>query len=87
MFRPLPLKYSGNGKTKDSAIYFVNARTYGEHLQMQDRFLEEKNIKVLGARRGGGLEAGHIYDVYPTSNGELWFRVPSASSLDPGRSS
>ncbi len=76
VFRQRPLKYRGDGFTKESAIIFVTARTHGEHLEMQGRFLAEKKVKVVGDRRNAGLEAGHVLDVYVTEEGELWFRVP-----------
>ncbi|HOD51981.1 MAG TPA: hypothetical protein PKJ78_18220 [Candidatus Hydrogenedentes bacterium] len=80
-FQERGVKITGDGKSKDTAICFVRARNAFEAIQMQQRYMKMNGIVPLGNRFLGGVEGEHIYDVYPTAEGELWFKVPRVEEL------
>lgn len=68
-------KHVGDGRSKETAIHFTNARTYEEHVALQYQWLRanglESWMQALAAREGGW-----IYDVHHTDRGKVWFRLP-----------
>jgi hypothetical protein len=68
--------YIGDGKSQQAAIFFTSARTQLEHIGLQHQFIRERGIAVVGARHVVGGEGGHLCDVWPTTEGQLWFKVP-----------
>lgn len=67
----------GDGQSKETAFFFPKARTNIEAVEMSYRYLDEAGIKVLGNKEIGAVADGFIYDVYPTSGGRLWFKIPA----------
>lgn len=68
-------KPRGDGKSKLTAYEFANARSAGEAIAMIYDFLSNEGIEVNKPKRIGGIEQGHIYDIFPTTKGDLWFRT------------
>ncbi|MHA6609383.1 hypothetical protein [Photobacterium damselae] len=66
----------GDGKSQKTAFFFKKARNAGEAIQLSYLYFSGKNIEIYG-RQNGGIENGYIYDVYSTSNGVFWVKVPS----------
>jgi hypothetical protein len=66
----------GDGLTKETAFFFAKARTSSEAVELTYRFLRESGIELGGDKHIGGVENGFIYDVFPTSKGRLWFKIP-----------
>jgi hypothetical protein len=66
----------GDGRTKETAIFFPGARTHIEGLEMIYRYLEEKRLKV-GPQQLGGIDERFVYDIIETQAGPLWFKIPS----------
>lgn len=66
----------GDGKSRSTAHEFTNARSAGEAIAMIYDFLAGNGIQLTGPKRLGAVEQGHIYYVFPTTKGELWFRTP-----------
>ena len=66
----------GDGLSQETAFFFPKARTSLEAIDLADRFLKESGIVSTGNREIGGVADGFIYDVFPTSKGRLWFKIP-----------
>lgn len=72
---PAP-RWVGDGKSKDTAIFFTNASSQLEHIRMQHVFVRASRIQVVGIRYAAEWEEGYVYDVWPTADGGLlWFKV------------
>ncbi|MBX8518007.1 hypothetical protein K5D69_25345 [Pseudomonas cichorii] len=76
--KPLP---EGDGKTKETAFYFKNARTSQEAMDLNYKFLAESGYKVkIGDRVNEGIgtdnDRMYIYDKWSTEKGEVWFKTP-----------
>jgi hypothetical protein len=70
-----PPEWIGDGRSRETAVFFTNARTQLEHIHMQHEFVESRGI--VGVRGSVGGEEGFIYDVWSTpGGGQLWFKVP-----------
>lgn len=69
-------EFVGDGAAKQTAIFFTNARTHLEHTSMQERYIKQFGLQIVGQRYTAAIEDGFIYDVYPTRTGTLWFKVP-----------
>jgi len=68
-------KPEGDGKSRDTAFFFLKARTDMEAIKLGYEFLEKEGYKVE-KRENGGVTDGFIYDVYTTDKGTIWFKVP-----------
>jgi len=68
-------KPEGDGKSRDTAFYFRNARTNMEAIKLCYEFLEKEGNEVR-KRDIGGIVNGFIYDIYTTNKGTVWFKVP-----------
>jgi broad specificity phosphatase PhoE len=74
-------RHTGDGKSQQTAIFFTDAKSHMAHLALQYQFIRENGIEVVGLRYNSGGDGQHIYDVWPTREGGLWFKVP----FDPDR--
>ncbi len=77
IFTQLPPNASGDGKSVETAYFFPKARTPLEAMQMIADFLEQNKVIVTGSRRIGAVKEEYVYDVYPTSSGDVWFKIPA----------
>ncbi len=69
-------RWVGDGKSKETAIFFTNASSQLEHIRMQHVFVHASGIQVVGIRYAAEWEEGYVYDVWPTIDGGLlWFKV------------
>lgn len=66
----------GDGLSKESAFSFPKARTSSEAVELTYRFLQESGMEPRGNKEIGGVEDGFVYDIFPTSKGRLWFKIP-----------
>jgi hypothetical protein len=72
--KPVP---EGDGKTKETAFFFKNARTGQESMALSYQYLSECGYDVHPSNRvNGGVGGGHVYDVWSTKDGVIWFKVP-----------
>ncbi len=71
------LEYTGSGNSKENAIYFNNASTFIDHIEMEREYIKQKNIKITNLRSFGEVTDKYLYDVYETSKGNIWFKVPN----------
>ncbi|HTE83282.1 MAG TPA: hypothetical protein VK821_00950 [Dehalococcoidia bacterium] len=76
VFSKRPAKPTGDGRGKETAYSFPNARTAMEAVGMTYEFLRSEGVEV-GVQSIGATERGWIYDTFSTSRGTLWFKVPS----------
>ncbi|MEL0621251.1 hypothetical protein [Psychrobacter proteolyticus] len=74
---------SGDGKTKETALYFKKARTSQEALKLQYQYLQDIGCSInLLSRQHGGIENGYVFDLWSTKNlGEIWFKTPVYQGL------
>ncbi|EGR0761919.1 hypothetical protein ETS21_23785 [Vibrio parahaemolyticus] len=73
-------KTTGDGKSQETALFFSKARNAPEAITLAKAYFDKHNIKVNG-RQNGGISNGYIYDVYETSDGAFWVKVPVYQSL------
>jgi hypothetical protein len=66
----------GDGLSRETAYFFPKARTPLEAIELTNQFLQQSEIEVTGDRTVAGVSGGFVYDVYPTSCGHLWFKIP-----------
>ncbi|MFL9895925.1 hypothetical protein [Paraburkholderia sp. RL17-381-BIF-C] len=77
----------GDGKTKETAFFFKNARTAQEAMDLSYRYLLEAGYNNLttSSRVNGGIEREggelFIYDRWNTKDGEIWFKIPSYAGI------
>jgi hypothetical protein len=64
---------SGDGRTKETAIFFKKARTHQEAVEAFYSYLKSENIVILN-RRTAAVEDQFIFDVVSTSKGTLWVK-------------
>lgn len=64
---------SGDGKTKETAIFFKKARTHHEAIEAFYKYLEYKNIEMFD-RRTVAVEDGFLFEVVSTNKGTLWVK-------------
>jgi hypothetical protein len=65
--------HSGDGKTKETAIFFKKARTHNEAIQAFYLYLERQGIS-LHQRRLAAVEGGFLFDIVLTDKGPLWIK-------------
>ena len=83
------IEHVGDGKTKETAIYFLNARHGQDEEAFEGRWLEVHNIQIppiadknseyygsceLDVNHEMIHENGTEYIRYNTTNGDLWFK-------------
>jgi hypothetical protein len=64
----------GDGKSKDTAIFFAAARDMLEHHEQWKIYVERRKI-VLYSRRVGAIESNLVFDLYESSVGQLWRKI------------
>jgi hypothetical protein len=69
--------HSGDGKSKDTAIFFKKARTHNEAIQAFYKYLEQQGIE-FHERRIAGVEDGYLFDIVLTDKGPLWVKYQMA---------
>ena len=69
--------HSGDGKSKDTAIFFKKARTHNEAIQAFYKYLEQQEIE-FHERRIAAVEDGYLFDIVLTDKGPLWVKYQIA---------
>ncbi len=68
------IKFTGDGKSRESAITFYDAQNVEEQIKKQYEMLGDN--KVLFDKRFERIEAASfLYMVYYTEGGPFWFKV------------
>lgn len=70
------LRYTGNGISKEQAIFFTNAFTHTEFMMMELAYLRSKNIYVKN-KYVTEISNGFDYDIFQTNIGMIWFKKPA----------
>jgi hypothetical protein len=65
--------HDGDGKTKDTAIFFKKARTHFEAMESVYSYLAKNGISVR-MRQIVGIEDGYMFETYETTQDRLWFK-------------
>jgi len=61
----------GDGKSRDTALFFTKARNHFEAMQALHTFLEKEGYTKIG-NKIKGVEAGYLFDIILTDRGSLW---------------
>lgn len=64
---------SGDGHTKETALFFNKARTHTEAIQAFYAYLSAEALVML-SRQNAGIEEGFLYDKIETSQGTRWVK-------------
>jgi hypothetical protein len=69
---------SGDGKTKETAMFFKKARTHQEAMEAFYNYIESEKI-VMFNRRTAAIEDGFLFDEVSTDKGTLWvkYKMPT----------
>jgi len=73
IFEQKKAKIEGDGKSKKTAIAFINARTKREYHKMMSTFFKENNIEIE-MQNFQGIENNYVYDLIKTDKNEIWFK-------------
>ena len=65
--------HSGDGKSKDTAIFFKKARTHLDAMQAFYKYLEQQGIE-FHERHNAGFEDGYVFEFVMTDKGPLWVK-------------
>ena len=76
---PIPI---GDGKSKETAFYFKNARTSQEAQKLSYQYLDSIDYDICLTKKSiGGISDGYIYDVWKDKDGDIWFKIPIYEGL------
>jgi hypothetical protein len=64
---------SGDGKSKETALFFKKARTHHEAMEAFYAYLRTEKVDMLG-RRNAGVQDGYLYDEVTTAAGPFWVK-------------
>ncbi|WP_440465731.1 hypothetical protein ACKI1H_17250 [Pseudomonas sp. YH-1] len=81
--KPVP---QGDGRSKETAFFFKNARTSQEAIALSYQYLTEtgSSIDIRRKTNGGAItENGivYIYDIWKTESGTIWFKIPGYKGI------
>lgn len=65
--------HTGDGKTKDTAIFFNKARTHQESIEAFYKYLEDEGLEML-KRQMAAIESGFLFELVVTSSRHLWVK-------------
>ena len=65
--------HTGDGKSKDTAIFFKKARTPFEAMQAFHKYLEQEKITFHG-QHIEAMGGGYIFEIVSTDQGPLWVK-------------
>lgn len=74
IFAARKIKPTGDGKTKETAFFFPGTRDAKEAFELWAQYLESRKIGVLD-RHLAAVEGTNAYDLYETTQGQLWHRI------------
>jgi hypothetical protein len=72
----ITLKHTGNGISKEQAIFFTNAFTHSEFMMMELAYLRAKSLYVKN-KYTTETSNGFDYDIFSTDSGMIWFKKPA----------
>jgi len=74
IFAERKIKPIGDGKTKETALYFEGSRDEKETRELCHRYFENRKIQVL-SRRLAAIEGKVAFELYETTQGQIWQRI------------
>lgn len=73
------ISFTGDGKSKETAIFFLKAITHMDYVKFQYEFiaknLQTKGDDILG-QSIGDIDSDFVYDIISTTKGNVWFKTP-----------
>lgn len=84
IFAERKIKPVGDGRSKETALFFPDARDAKESVELWAQYLERRKIKVTD-RRLAAMEGNSAYDLYETTQGQLWHRIDYPKDSVGGR--
>jgi hypothetical protein len=74
VFSPKDIKPTGDGKTKETALFFPNARDHVEIYDLLYKFMKARRIEV-GERVLDGIDGNFLFETFDSSIGVVWHKV------------
>ena len=74
LFAARKIKPTGDGRTKETAFFFPGTRDAKESFELWAQYLENRKIVVRG-RQLAAIEGNSAYDLYETTQSQIWHRV------------
>ena len=74
IFAERKIKPIGDGKTKETALYFEGSRDEKETRELCHQYFENRKIQVL-RRQLAAIEGDFAFDLYETTQGQIWQRI------------
>ena len=74
VFAARKIKPTGDGKTKKTAFFFTGTRDAKEAFELLAQYLNNRKIGVRG-RQLVAMKGNCAFDLYETTQGQLWHRV------------
>ncbi len=75
----IPVLWVGDGKSFDTAIFFISARSQSEAVLLEYVHLKKNGQKSL--EKSLIYKDGKRFDVHETEGGKMYFRLPSKDKL------
>ena len=75
----IPVMWVGDGKSFDTAIFFISARSQSEAVLLESIHLNKNGYKSL--QQSLIYKNGKRFDVHETDRGKVYFRLPSTDEL------
>ncbi len=75
----IPVMWVGDGKSFDTAIFFISARSQSEAVLLEYVHLKKNGQESLA--QSLIYKDGKRFDVHETEHGKMYFRLPSKEEL------
>ena len=75
----IPVMWVGDGKSFETAIFFISARSQSEAVLLEYVHLKKNGYKSL--EQSLIYKDGKRFDVHETERGKMYFRLPSKDKL------
>ncbi len=75
----IPVLWVGDGKSFDTAIFFISARSQSQAVLLEYLHLEKNGYKSL--EQSLIYKDGKRFDVHETERGKMYFRLPPLDKL------
>ena len=75
----IPVMWVGDGKSFDTAIFFISARSQSEAVLLESVHLQKNGYQSL--KQSLVYKDGKRFDVHETERGKMYFRLPSSDEL------
>jgi hypothetical protein len=75
-------RHTGDGKTRETAIFFTGNLSHMQSIEMQYRYMRYHRL-MSTMQSMEKTDQCFMYDIQTTQDGDLWFKVPNPDLLHP----